>query len=104
MLTKFVGMPRPAIARWRFLPQSTQFGLILKLAFAETSASYLVVTPRHGTVQRKYKPLMDVVAMSLSPGFTTQAVERRKQIAGVLPRMNLGVKSDKRKGKKGSRK
>ncbi|MGA7700544.1 MAG: type I-E CRISPR-associated protein Cse1/CasA, partial [Thermoguttaceae bacterium] len=53
---------------------------------------------------QEYKPLMDVVAMSLSPGFTTQAVERRKQIAGVLPRMNLGVKSDKRKGKKGSRK
>lgn len=35
----------------------------------------------------EYHPMMNVIAQSLSPGFTTAAVSRRKQIAAVTPRM-----------------
>ncbi len=49
----------------------------------------------------EYRPMMEVVARSLSPGFTTAAVERRKQIAGALPDMTTtgpAKKATRRKG------
>jgi hypothetical protein len=36
---------------------------------------------------RAYLPMMEMVATSLSPGFTTAAVQRRRQIANALPHM-----------------
>ena len=36
---------------------------------------------------REYKPMMDVVAQSLSPGYTTAALRRRHEIANVRPNM-----------------
>ncbi len=35
----------------------------------------------------EYSPMMAAVAKSLSPGFTSAAVERRREIAGMKPRM-----------------
>jgi hypothetical protein len=35
----------------------------------------------------KYRPMMGRIAKSLSPGFTTEAVERRRGIAFVVPDM-----------------
>lgn len=36
---------------------------------------------------REYSPMMKVIAKSLSPGFTTFALERRRQIANIMPNM-----------------
>ena len=50
----------------------------------------------------EYRPMMWKVARSLSPGFTTAAVQRRKQIARVAPDMRPRAEPDKRpKRKKG---
>jgi hypothetical protein len=38
-------------------------------------------------VAAEYRPMMEMIATSLSPGFTTSAVQRRRQIAGVMPDM-----------------
>jgi hypothetical protein len=43
----------------------------------------------------EYRPMMEVVARSLSPGFTTAAVQRRRQIASTLPDMRLLVEGAK---------
>jgi len=50
----------------------------------------------------EYRPMMDVVAKSLSPGFAVAALERRRHIAGVMPEMRPKTESAKKpKGKKG---
>ncbi len=49
---------------------------------------------------REYRPMMKVVARSLSPGFTTEAVEWRKQIANALPDMRRKTESPKKPGRK----
>ena len=50
----------------------------------------------------EYRPMMNVIAESLSPGYTTEAVQRRKQIADVAPNMRPKTdrvkKSSDRKG------
>jgi hypothetical protein len=47
---------------------------------------------------REYSPMMAAVAKSLSPGYTTAAVERRKQIAGVKPNLGPNTKASTKKG------
>ena len=51
---------------------------------------------------REYRPMMQIIAKSLSPGFTTAAVQRRQQIAGVMPDMRQPTqpndKSSRQKG------
>lgn len=42
---------------------------------------------------REYGPMMEMIARSLSPGFTTAAVQRRQQIASVRPNMRPRIKS-----------
>jgi hypothetical protein len=48
----------------------------------------------------EYRPLMSVVAKSLAPGFTTTALERRRQIASVIPDMREKAPLDKKSGRK----
>jgi len=48
----------------------------------------------------EYGPLMKMIARSLSPGFTTSAVQRRKQIANVLPDMRPKTGSAKKPSRK----
>jgi len=48
----------------------------------------------------EYRPMMEIVAKSLSPGFTAAAVERRRRIAGVKPEMGTKVKLEKKSGRK----
>ena len=51
---------------------------------------------------QEYRPMMEVIANSLSPGFTTVAVQRRRKIAGVTPDMRPKTESAKKsKSKKG---
>jgi len=50
---------------------------------------------------REYSPMMTAIAKSLSPGYTTAAVERQKQIADVKP--NLGPSSKASKSPTGRR-
>lgn len=49
-----------------------------------------------------FEPMMNVIAGSLSPGFTTKAVQRRRQIASILPNMHpkteLAKKPSRKKG------
>jgi hypothetical protein len=52
----------------------------------------------------KYRPMMEVVARSLTPGFTTAAVERRRQIANALPDMTPTGPAKKATRKKGGAK
>ena len=49
---------------------------------------------------REYSPMMAAVAMSLSPGYTTAAVQRRKQIADVKPNMQPESKDVKKASRK----
>lgn len=49
---------------------------------------------------REYSPMMAAIAKSLSPGYTTAAVERRKQIADVKPNMGPNTKASKKSGRK----
>jgi CRISPR type I-E-associated protein CasA/Cse1 len=44
----------------------------------------------------EYRPMMKMLAKSLSPGFTTAAVHRRNQIVNVLPDMRTRVVSAKK--------
>ncbi|MGO9177498.1 MAG: type I-E CRISPR-associated protein Cse1/CasA [Desulfobaccales bacterium] len=44
---------------------------------------------------RKYSPMMAAIAKSLSPGCTNAALQRRKQIADVKPRMRPNTKASK---------
>jgi len=48
----------------------------------------------------EYRPMMDMIAQSLSPGFTTAAVQRRKEIANVLPDMRPQPEAAKKTGRK----
>jgi hypothetical protein len=48
----------------------------------------------------EYRPMMRIVARSLSPGFTVAAVERREQIARVMPDMRPKGKTTKKPGRK----
>jgi hypothetical protein len=48
-----------------------------------------------------YRPMMEMIARSLSPGFTTAAVERRKRIADTLPDMTQTGPTKKAARKKG---
>ncbi len=50
----------------------------------------------------QYRPVMAVVAQSVSPGFTTAAVQRRRQVSNALPDMRvIPKKVEKPKRKKG---
>jgi hypothetical protein len=49
---------------------------------------------------REYSPMMVAIAKSLSPGYTTAAVERRKQIADVKPNMGPNTKASKKSRRK----
>lgn len=52
----------------------------------------------------EYRQMMEVIAQSLSPGFTTSAVQRRKQIASVLPELRRQAEPAKKtKSRKGSK-
>ena len=53
---------------------------------------------------REYRPMMEVIAKSLSPGFTVSAIQRRREIANTLPNMNPKAERTKkpRPPKKGS--
>jgi CRISPR type I-E-associated protein CasA/Cse1 len=51
---------------------------------------------------QEYQPLLTAIAKSLSPGFTTAAVQRRGQIAGSAPGMSS--KPEKTRHKKGGEK
>lgn len=54
---------------------------------------------------REYSPGMDAIARSLSPGYTTAAVEMRRRIASVEPNMRLNAKAAKKPGsRKGEKK
>jgi len=44
----------------------------------------------------EYLPMMKVISKSLSPGFTTEAVQRRKQIENTIPDMRLKTETDKK--------
>ncbi|MEW6403517.1 MAG: type I-E CRISPR-associated protein Cse1/CasA [Chloroflexota bacterium] len=44
----------------------------------------------------QYRPMMKAIGKSLSPGFTTEAVQRRKQISGVAPNMRPTVAPSKK--------
>lgn len=48
----------------------------------------------------EYSPMMKVIASALSPGFTTAAVQRRKQIASVKPNMQPNTKAAKKPSRK----
>lgn len=50
---------------------------------------------------REYSPMMAAIAKSLSPGYTTAALQRRKQIAEVKPNMRPNTQASKKSaGKK----
>ena len=49
---------------------------------------------------REYRPMMDAVAASLSPGFTTAALQRRRQIARATPDMRSKTEPDEKPGPK----
>jgi hypothetical protein len=44
----------------------------------------------------EYGPMMKVIARSLSPGFTTAALQRRRDIASVLPKMPQKARSGRK--------
>jgi hypothetical protein len=49
---------------------------------------------------REYRPMMETIAGSLSPGFTTAAVQWRNQIANALPDMRPKTESAKKRGRR----
>jgi len=51
----------------------------------------------------EYRPMMEMIARSLSPGFTTAAVERRQKIAGAIPDMRPKTKAVKESKKGGDK-
>ncbi|MBI1785433.1 type I-E CRISPR-associated protein Cse1/CasA [Candidatus Sumerlaeota bacterium] len=48
----------------------------------------------------EYRPMMEMLAKSLSPGFTTEALERRNRIAAVMPNMHPTVEAAKKQSRK----
>lgn len=48
----------------------------------------------------EYGPMMDVVAQSLSPGYTTAALRRRHEIANARPNMQTGSARSEKAGEK----
>lgn len=50
--------------------------------------------------EEEYRSMMEVVARSLSPGFTTGALQWRKQIAGAVPDMRPRAESAKKPARK----
>jgi hypothetical protein len=53
----------------------------------------------------EYRPMMEVIAKSLSPGFTTAAVQRRQQIENTIPDMRPKTEAEKKpRRKKGGNK
>jgi hypothetical protein len=48
----------------------------------------------------EYRPMMDAIARSLSPGFTVAAVQRRREIAKMLPDMRPRTEAGRRPGRK----
>lgn len=48
----------------------------------------------------EYRPMMNVIAKSLSPGFTTAALKRRREIASTLPDMRPRGKETRKEGGK----
>ncbi|MEW6114103.1 MAG: hypothetical protein AB1664_18360, partial [Thermodesulfobacteriota bacterium] len=54
---------------------------------------------------RQYGPMMGIIAKSLSPGFTTAALQRRRQIEGVAPNMRpRAAQANKARRQKGGQK
>ncbi|MFW6161128.1 MAG: type I-E CRISPR-associated protein Cse1/CasA [Planctomycetota bacterium] len=51
-----------------------------------------------GEAAREYSTMMDIIARSLSPGFTASAIERRQAIASVVPNMGPRTKPTKKRG------
>jgi hypothetical protein len=49
---------------------------------------------------KEYGPMMDAIAQSLSPGFTTAAVQWRNQIASAIPDMGPKTKTAQKQGRK----
>ena len=49
---------------------------------------------------REYRPMMEALAQSLSPGFTVTAVQRRKGIANTLPDMGTKTEPEKKSRQK----
>ena len=47
----------------------------------------------------EYRPMMEIVAHSLSPGYTTAALSRRRQIAEVRPNMRPKTESPRKSGR-----
>jgi hypothetical protein len=45
---------------------------------------------------QEYRPMIEVVAESISPGFTVAALQRRRQIAHAVPDMQTGTKESKK--------
>ncbi len=49
---------------------------------------------------QEYRPMMEMIAQSLSPGFTVEAVQRRRQIARVTPNMRQRMPVAQKRGRK----
>lgn len=49
---------------------------------------------------REYRPMMAAIAKSLSPGYTTAALQRRKQIEDAKPHMGPNTEKSKKSGRK----
>lgn len=49
---------------------------------------------------QEYRPMMEMVAQSLSPGLTTVAVQHRKEIANAIPDMRSKTEVAKKSGRK----
>jgi hypothetical protein len=49
---------------------------------------------------REYSPMLAAVAKSVSPGYTTSALRRRKQVAGVKPNMWPNIKAPEQSSQK----
>lgn len=49
---------------------------------------------------REYTPFMTAIAKSLSPGYTTAALQRRREIEQLRPEMQPRTKSDRKAGRK----
>jgi len=47
----------------------------------------------------EYRPMMKLIAQSLSPGFTTEAVQRRQQMARLKPNMRPKTETAKKSGR-----
>lgn len=49
---------------------------------------------------REYRPMMEMIAQSLSPGFTTAAVRRRRHISRVAPDVRSSTEATQKPGRK----